>query len=57
MTIPNPEKSEQIAIIQIVFPAEDDVAALGIKSKIEDLLKGIPRVKLDFRLTRMRDNG
>jgi len=45
-----------MGMVQIVFPVENDATALEIKAALEKVLTLVPRVKFDFRLSRMRDS-
>ena len=58
MTIPKKEKSEgQLCFVTIVFPYANDTELLAAKEKIDAAVSEMQRVKVEYRLTEVRDGG
>ena len=59
METPTPIKptEDDLCFISIVFPVGGDVPPTAIMEKIHEVLKPMPKVKTDFRITTVRDRG
>ena len=54
--IPNPEKNnETLCFVSIVFPITNDNQIASIKGKIESALSELPQVKIELRITTIKN--
>lgn len=56
-TKPQKPIEDDLCFISIVFPVGGDVPPTVIMEKISEVLKPLPKVKTDFRLTTARDGN
>ena len=52
-TLPN----DNLCFVTVVFPVSSDDEAIRIKAKFAAVLAELPRVKIDFRIVQVKDNG
>jgi len=58
MTIPNPDtNNEKLCFVTIVFPIANDQQIINVKHNIEKALVELPKVKIEYRITEVRNNG
>ncbi len=49
-------QSSELCIVTIAFPVDNDSEFMAVKKKISELTKELSRVKVEYRITTMRDN-
>jgi len=56
VTPPTDTNNEKLCFVTIVFPVPDDETLIKVKNSISEVLKELPKVKIELRLTELRDN-
>ena len=56
MATTNPE-GDKLCFVTVVFPVVDDAEAFRLKAKLAVVLAELPRVKIDFRITEVKNDG
>ena len=56
MTPPPDKNNEKLCFITIVFPIPDDDTLMQVKNNVEAALENLHKVKIELRLTELRDN-
>ncbi len=54
------EKSKspkELCTITVMFPVDDDVAAIAVKQKVTDAVSDIADARIDFRIMKMGQHG
>jgi len=49
--LPDKTKAKKGVSIQLMFPCESDEVAIGIKAKIDDIVKDIPEKRYTFSIS------
>jgi len=49
--------AEQLCFITVVFPADSDSVMLDVKTKISEAVSALKKVKVETRITEMRDGS
>ena len=57
MTPPTVTNNEQLCFVTIVFPVPDDDTLMQIKNNIDAALENLNKVKVEMRLTSLRDTS
>ena len=50
-------QNNQLCFVTVVFPIASDDVLLAVKNKISLAVADLPKVKIEFRFTEIRDNG